>query len=212
MSSIYITQGGGKEILIGGNIQRGIANRAYEIGLTAVRKTVFSSKLGSRIKLEPTDDELLLNYGGSYPNSLLLYSDDTSIELVDVKIDVTQENTIVKTPMVGTRGTIKELINAKDYVVKISGNIHNATESGDVDLYNGNVYPIAQLAKLENILYQLKIFSVVNVFLNTLGINNLVLESASFKQQGQKHFNILPFNLDFVSDEDNYFLVEPYLS
>jgi hypothetical protein len=52
MSSIYITQGGGKEILMGGNIQRGIANRAYEIGLTAVRKTVFSSntKLRSIIK------------------------------------------------------------------------------------------------------------------------------------------------------------------
>lgn len=212
MSSIYITQGGGKEILIGGNIQRGIANRAYEIGLTAVRKKIFSTKLDSRIKLDATDNELLLNFLDKQPNVLLLYSNDTWIELIDVKINVTRKNTIVSTAMVGARGTVKEFINAQDYSVKINGNLHNLTEDRLADLRNGNIYPIVELAELNNILSQLEVFSVVNVFLNTLGIDKLVLDAVNYDQHKQKYFNILPFNLDFVSDEDNYFLVEPYLS
>lgn len=212
MSSIYITQGGGKEILIGGNLQRGIANRAYEIGLTAVRKKIFSTKLDSRIKLDATDNELLLNFLDKQPNVLLLYSNDTWIELIDVKINVTRKNTIVSTAMVGARGTVKEFINARDYSVKINGNLHNLTEDRLADLRNGNIYPIVELAELNNILSQLEVFSVANVFLNTLGIDKLVLDAVNYDQHKQKYFNILPFTIDFISDEDNYFLVEPYLS
>ena len=44
--------------------------------------------------------------------------------------------------------------------------------------------------------------------METFGISWMVLKTAKFNQQELKHFNAMPFTLDFESDETYNFLVE----
>jgi len=122
----------------------------------------------------------------------------TVIEIIDARINVTQQNTIKSTPVTGRAGTVKELIQKQDYTISVKGNL----------IGERNKFPYDALHKLEIILNEEKSFEAKSVLLEAFGIDWVVLRQAKFEQQELKYFNTLPFTLTFESDETYNFLLE----
>ena len=132
-------------------------------------------------------------------NELILKSDDgTTIYLIGVEIDVTQKNKIVATQLVNRTGTVKERIQREDYEVKVHGNLIG--EQGK--------FPHEDLKLLVKILNSTSSISCSSAYLDIFGITKLAFKKADFNQKELKHFNVLPIELTFESDEDYNFLVE----
>ena len=122
----------------------------------------------------------------------------TVIEIIDARIDVTQQNTIKSTPVTGRAGTVKELIQKQDYNITVKGNL----------IGERNKFPYDELHKLEIILNEEKSFEAKSVLLEAFGIDWVVLKTANFEQKDLKYFNTLPFTLTFESDYNYNFLLE----
>lgn len=136
--------------------------------------------------------------GSPYDNNLILRtSDNMEIELINVKIDVTQQNKIVETALVHHNGKVKEFIQKEDYSIKVTGDL-----IGDKDKF-----PYELLNTLLTILNEQESFSVASPYLELFGIDKVALKRAMFNQGTLKYFNVMPFILSFVSDEDYKFLV-----
>lgn len=138
--------------------------------------------------------------GSQYDNNLLLRTADmgTVIEIIDARINVTHANTIKNTAVTGRAGTVKELIQKKDYAISVKGNL----------VGERNKFPYEALHELEIILNEEKSFEAKSVLLESFGIDWVVLKEAKFSQQELKYFNTLPFTLEFDSDFTYNFLVE----
>lgn len=132
-------------------------------------------------------------------NLLLRTNDGTQIEFIDAKVKVVPENTIKCTPLVNRNGSVKELIQASDYKVTISGSLM-------VD--SMHEFPYNELKLLNSILKKQESIRVVNAYLDIFGINQMVFQSGNFDQSAAQFVNVMPFSLDFLSDEDYGFLVE----
>lgn len=127
-------------------------------------------------------------------NCVVLKSYDNTVEIEMMVVDVkaNASNTIVKTAIVGRKGTIKEFIQANDYMVTIAGSIFS--DSNDA-------FPLYELQALDKILKTEKQVLVANVFLQLLGITKLVFESGDY-YANKKFVNAFDFSLNFSSDED----------
>lgn len=134
-------------------------------------------------------------------NVLILATPDDSkiIVFYDVKINVSQRNTIIETPLTGREGSVKEFIQSNDFKVSIVGNFISL---------NKNQYPITELREFVKFIKQPYSFKVANVYLESFNITNLVLESADYNQQNQQFFNLLPFSFSFLSDTEFDFEIE----
>ena len=122
----------------------------------------------------------------------------TVIEIIDARIDVTQQNTIKSTPVTGRAGTVKELIQKQDHNITAKGNLIGERDK----------FPYDALHKLEIILNEEKSFEAKSVLLEAFGIDWVVLKTANFEQKDLKYFNTLPFTLTFESDYNYNFLLE----
>ncbi|MDR2652131.1 MAG: DUF6046 domain-containing protein, partial [Prevotellaceae bacterium] len=121
------------------------------------------------------------------------------IEFTDAKCKVIKENKIVETAIVNRRGTVKEYINAKDYSITISGNLFvNSKED----------FPVEAVKMLNKLLSTTESIEVSSAYLSFFEITKMVFKNGNFDQQTAKYVNVLPFSLEFVSDEDYEFLVE----
>lgn len=127
-------------------------------------------------------------------NLILKNKNNFFIEFVNAKIRVFKQNTIVETALVNRAGTIKEYITAKDYEIDISGDI--MTDAA-------NVYPSTEMGVINGFLDIPEEFEVTNAYLSEFGIHKMVFKSGNFNQQGQKFFNVLPFDFQFISDNDS---------
>ena len=126
-------------------------------------------------------------------NNLILKSKNNEfIEFVNAKIDVIKQNTIIETALVNRRGKIKEYITALDYEIKITGDI----------MVSENYYPTYEIGEINDFLSEPDEFDIVNTYLEAFEITKVVFKNGNFNQQKQKHFNVLPFDFTFVSDED----------
>ncbi len=112
-------------------------------------------------------------------------------------VSVSGRKTIVETPLTERRGTVKELINIQDYVIRIKGFLAGS----------GNNFPEQETARLRdlfeaNLPVSLKC-ALTDLFLlhpDRSGSDNVVLRELSFPAlTGVKH--IRPFELVCVSDE-----------
>ncbi len=105
-------------------------------------------------------------------------------------IDVSVSKNIVKTPIKGRNGTVKEYINTDDYHIKIRGIlINNDSEEYPEELVN----EIHEIFKLN------REIRVTNAFLNLLGIDDIVI--TDFKLPEVEGFpNIQPFVIECLSD------------
>jgi hypothetical protein len=125
-----------------------------------------------------------------------------------VKIDVTKDFEIKQTYLVNKIGSVKELIQQKDYVIKITGNIFTKPMDENKSSYP-NIFPIENIALLQRLFSDHKKFKIANVFLNKgFDIYDVVLKDADFNQSSIKYFNAMPFILTLWSDSDYNFLVQ----
>lgn len=125
-------------------------------------------------------------------NLILKNKNNEFIEFVNAKIDVIKQNTIIETALVNRRGKIKEYITALDYEIKITGDI----------MVSENYYPTYEIGEINDFLSEPDEFDIVNTYLEAFEITKVVFKNGNFNQQKQKHFNVLPFDFTFVSDED----------
>lgn len=189
------------------------ANEARQIGSTAgiaeVKKALYGTAISAEVPVYSHQDKLRTESSSSplgsitgpsiYDNELILKSDDgTTIYLIGVEIDVTQKNKIVPTQLINRAGSVKERIQREDYEVKVHGNIIG--EQGK--------FPHEGLKSLVSILNSTSSIQCSAAYLDIFDITKLAFKKADFNQKGLKHFNVLPFELSFDSDEDYGFLVK----
>ncbi len=144
------------------------------------------------------------------------------IELIDVKIKVTQQNTIVSTALVNRRGSVKEYIQANDYRVEMRGSVISHSQSVLIPDLPGvvktgvatggkgsqNGFPINEVNTLRRILQVPSSIVVHSKYLQLFGITRLVYKSGDYDQEATKYANTLAFSLSFESDEDYDLIVE----
>lgn len=160
------------------------------------------------------DNELLLStagnaspYASSSPhtivrNNLILTTLDEklSLEIIDARINVSQENVIVKTPLTAHRGTVKELIQASDYKFDIVGSLITDVR---------NAFPLEQMRLFLEIMKSADVLKVQSIFMDAfLNGDDVVMESYSLDQQSQKYVNIINFKLTLISEENVDFTVK----
>ncbi|WP_443937095.1 DUF6046 domain-containing protein [Pedobacter sp. MW01-1-1] len=106
-------------------------------------------------------------------------------------IDVAFSKNIIKTPLKGYNGTVKEFINIDDYQIQIRGILIN---------YVNDEYPLDLLDKLKRICSINKELQVTSPVLNQLDIHNLVITDVRYPEvEGYNH--IQPFVIQALSDE-----------
>jgi hypothetical protein len=106
---------------------------------------------------------------------------------------------IIETPVVGRRGTLKELINEGDWKINIRGMLTDGCfeQRGEM---NDRKYPHAEIRKLQNLVAANTTLAVLGDLFSTLGIQNIVIKS--FNLPPLENFPFMqPFELEAVSDE-----------
>ena len=111
------------------------------------------------------------NYTDIYGNVIYYPAngDNSNFEVDTVLFNVNQSRNIVKTPIQGLDGTVKEYISDGDYIINIKGIIQGA---------NG-VYPKFLVDALVSICQAKCALNIVSDYLMSLGISNIVNESYS---------------------------------
>ena len=114
------------------------------------------------------------------------------VEIQTALFDVSMSRNIVKTPVQGFNGTIKEYVSDGDYSVTINGILTDPQP---------DLYPQNQVSRLTRICNLQQEVGVISPLLNVVfGITHLVIESYSFPMtEGSQ--NVQHFSLSCVSDK-----------
>lgn len=112
------------------------------------------------------------------------------VRLQNVLITANRSKRVIKTPVQGRNGTIKEYIAAGDYVITVSGQI--VSES--------NTFPDFELQNLNALMDANAAVSVVSSFLNEgLSVGHIVIEGDTYRQvRGSQ--NSVDISFQAVSD------------
>lgn len=106
-------------------------------------------------------------------------------------IDIAFTKNIIKTPIKGRNGTVKEYINIDDYQIGIRGILIN---------YVNDEYPYDLLSQLQSFCIINRELQVTSPVLNILDIHNLVITDVRYPEvEGYNH--IQPFIIQCLSDE-----------
>lgn len=151
----------------------------------------FTSYLGTPVwspleflKVSGTSLDNSRDVGAQNGNSQTLLRVDT------VLITVTQTRNIVKTPIQGRNGTVKEYISEGDYEINVKGVIISPYPM---------VYPREEVQLLIELLSLNKQIPVANDFLQLFSIDSIVIETKDIAQKlGSR--NEVPFEFNAVSD------------
>ena len=119
-----------------------------------------------------------------------------NFEIDTVLFNVNQSRNIVKTPIQGLDGTVKEYISDGDYIINIKGIIQGA---------NG-IYPFDDVKNFISICQAKCALTIYSDYLQILGITNIVIENYSLPQDmGSQSQQV--FELNCLSDV-NYLIFE----
>ncbi|MDD4700014.1 MAG: DUF6046 domain-containing protein [Oscillospiraceae bacterium] len=192
----------------GDKFANNLINTAYQAAQTtavAVAKNAWYSVGLSASELATDNESLLSTSGAKSPymsggndavrNNIIFKSNDDSlmIQLVDVKINTTQSNTIVRTPLAGRRGTVKEYIQATDFAFDVSGSIISPV---------ANAFPLDYLKSFIKLFSTERNINVENVLMNSFGVQKVVMDRYTIDQQSTKYVNTINFKLSLISDDD----------
>jgi len=124
------------------------------------------------------------------------------IPFVPLRIDsvimtARMQKNIIKTPIQGRNGTIKEYISDGDYIVDVVGTI-STTDQGTKASYGLPEDDIERLINICNIPYPLPVDST---FLNLFGIDKVVIENYMFPQE-EGFRNRQKFQIQMVSHQE----------
>lgn len=145
-------------------------------------KVLYLSKLGT-----PVFTNLEVQ-GDSYTRDGVLYDFDTLI-FDTILLTVYQQKNIIKTPIQGRNGTVKEYISDGDYSVNIKGVL--TSENGK--------YPLGAVAELKKALNAPLALRLNSWFLQNLDINSVVVENYSFPQM-EGYYSQQAFEINSISD------------
>lgn len=118
--------------------------------------------------------------------------DRNALILNDVLITITQSKNIVKTPIQGRNGTVKEYISQGDYLIDVQGYIVSKEP---------NVYPFEQIGLFYDYARLEVQIPVVSKLLGSFDITSMVIEDYRFAQQAGFR-NRVPFTMQCSSDQD----------
>ena len=107
-----------------------------------------------------------------------------------VKISVSLRKHIVKTPVSGRQGSVKELIGAEDYLITMQGVLYSQ---------DGN-YPEEQVQILKELSDKNEPLKIENRLTDILEIDTVVIESLDFATTDK--VNVQPFTLKLISDNE----------
>ena len=112
------------------------------------------------------------------------------IRIDTVLFNISMQKNIVKTPVQGFNGTVKEYTSDGDFEISISGSIVSP---------NPDQYPEREVEKLLRILSIPEPLEVTSEFLAYLGITSIVVDSYAINQR-QGFRNVQPFEIRALSD------------
>jgi hypothetical protein len=129
---------------------------------------------------------------GSYKDLEGEQIDYDGVSIDTVLFSVAQNKTIIKTPIQGRNGSVKEYISDNDYSITIRGIITSDSP---------NVYPEKEVKDLYEVCAVQKEVEISSKFLNDVfGITNIVIESYDFPQSAGFQ-NTQMFKIQAVSDD-----------
>lgn len=161
-----------------------VKGQLFQVGEYVTDEAIGTSSLGTPVFDDITFPE------GQFTN---LFSDIIAydeVKLQSVLITANRSKNIVKTPVSGRDGTIKEYIASGDFVISVSG----------VIVGDGNSFPTIEAENLRLLCDANASLPVISSFLNdTIGVFDLVIESDSYKQvRGSR--NTLNISFSALSD------------
>lgn len=157
------------------------------------------NRLAGFYQPDPEDEAAAETYLGTQVYDQLIFPIDgneeigTTEELVinDVLFRVTRPKLIVKTPVQGRKGRVKEIISLDDYQVEITGKIVGEFPQ---------VRPVEKIRTLNAIeSYEGSVAIAVN-FLSIFNIDTIVIESITVEQR-EGYYNEVLFQITASSDE-----------
>jgi len=116
--------------------------------------------------------------------------------IIGAKISVDKSNVLKSTSLVNRRGSVKELIQATDYTVRITGTLIGVR----------NLFPYVELVLLNKLLDTSKTILVASAYLATFGIYRLAFKNTTFAQGNA--LNTLEYTLNFESDYNYDFKIK----
>lgn len=153
------------------------------------------------IAVEYTDNDRLRLPDGTADNEVAISAGDGKgeIRITDALIKVEQSKRIVSTQLVNRSGTVKEYMQMGDYEITIDGHLIGEQGKFPYDDLNNILIPL--LKRAENL-------KMASKYTEAFDITDVVLKKATFDQNQMKLFNVMPFRLEFLSDESYEFLVK----
>ena len=152
---------------------------------------------------DPADDPIATTYLSTpvYSNLVFLPTGDIQDQLrIDtVLIVVDQTKNIVKTPIQGRNGTVKEYISDGDYMVNIQGMIVSPYPL---------VFPKEELDLLIKFCLVGEQIPVTSFFLDMFGITDIVIETYKVSEKRGSR-NEVPFEINASSDRPIEFQLNP---
>lgn len=172
----------------------------YNFTPDPVDETTYKSYLGTPVwspleflKTAGTSLDNSLNVGEANGNSEVLLRIDTAL------ISVSQSRNIVKTPITGRKGTVKEYISDGDFMIDIRGVIISQFPM---------VYPREEVAIFMELLGLPKQIPVASEFLQLFGIDSIVIDSYDIAEKlGSR--NEVPFQIQALSDLAEEIILNP---
>lgn len=114
----------------------------------------------------------------------------------DVVMNVSLQKEIVKTSIIGRKGSIKEYITDGDYQISMSVGIMAVNDRGEII----DQYPERAVTQLREILERPEALEVNSGFLDLFNINKIVVTNMTVKQM--THSNRQVIEITAISDDD----------
>lgn len=141
-------------------------------------------------------------------------NDSNGMYFPEAVVNISRARTIVATPVINGKGTVKEMITDGDFELSISLAVVSSNDSGEFEAktmpFYSDVYPDRGVEKLRKLLDEPNRLEVVSDFLKLFDLDGgefgIVVKSYSVNQE--THTNRQVFSITAVSDYDYNLLIE----
>lgn len=115
--------------------------------------------------------------------------------------DVTVEKNIVRTPINGRNGTVKQFISMGDYAISCQGILIGETDASNAgfDAFYTGAVPESEIRKLNEIINAPQEIEIVSEFLDFFDVSTVVIEGGNFGQREGFRDSVY-FSLNMLSD------------
>lgn len=123
------------------------------------------------------------------------------IRIDTVLFDVTIEKNIVRTPINGRDGTVKQYISLGDYAIACQGIIIGESDAANAgfSVSQTNAVPEEEIRKLNEIMKVPQEIEIVSEFLDFFDVSTVVIEGANFSQR-EGYRDSVYFSMGMLSD------------